>query len=341
MVEEASSKRERGPSAVIVASLVTLLTSSTNCIGILLVTNSRTRCTLLINPLTLGEDPHLPFTQAQCQQLLAMLSSQASLSLSQPQMPIQIVCQSQDASSSTPHQAASAISQFMLGNTPRYLSTMPKHSIFSNQTVNKTRFSHNTWILDTSATDHMVHSLCKFTSITSSISTYIHLPNGEKALATHIGTVQISKSLLLTDVLCIPSFSFNLISISKLTNSPSCCVFFLSHLCFIQDLVAWKRIGLGRKKNGLYFLQVSDNAETFSSLLPSIAAHTAVINKSVFYVWHHRLGHPSPSRLSLLKNVINDLVIPSANEHCKVCHISKQKRYLLQLLSILLLCLLI
>ena len=241
-------------------------------------------------------------------------------------MPIQIVCQSQDASSSTPHQAASAISQFMSGNTPRYLSTMPKHSIFSVQTVNRTRFSHNTWILDMSATDHMVHSLCKFTSITSSISTYIHLPNGEKALATHIGTVQISESLLLTDVLCIPSFSFNLISISKLTNSPSCCVFFLSHLCFIQDPVAWKRIGLGRKKNGLYFLQVSDNAEIFSSLLPSIAAHTAVINKSVFDAWHHRLGHPSPSRLSLLKNVINDLVIPSANEHCNVCHISKQKR---------------
>ena len=51
----------------------------------------------------IGEDPHLPFTQAQCQQLLAMLSSQASLSPSQPQMPNQIVCQSQDASSSTPY----------------------------------------------------------------------------------------------------------------------------------------------------------------------------------------------------------------------------------------------
>uniref|UniRef100_A0A2N9H706 Reverse transcriptase Ty1/copia-type domain-containing protein n=1 Tax=Fagus sylvatica TaxID=28930 RepID=A0A2N9H706_FAGSY len=63
----------------------------------------------------IGEDPHLPFTQAQCQQLLAMLSSQASFSPSQPQMPNQIVCQSQDASSSIPHQAASAISQFMSG----------------------------------------------------------------------------------------------------------------------------------------------------------------------------------------------------------------------------------
>uniref|UniRef100_A0A2N9EQW3 Retrotransposon Copia-like N-terminal domain-containing protein n=1 Tax=Fagus sylvatica TaxID=28930 RepID=A0A2N9EQW3_FAGSY len=62
-----------------------------------------------------GEEPHLPFTQVQCQQLLAMLSSQSSLNPSQPQMSNQITCQNQDASSSTPHQAASAISQFMAG----------------------------------------------------------------------------------------------------------------------------------------------------------------------------------------------------------------------------------
>ena len=273
------------------------------------------------------EDPHLPFTQAQCQQLLSMLSSQASLaSLQSSQHPVnnQVVSQESAGTSSTPHQAASAISHFMSGISS-FSHTVPKHSIFSVQHVNKTRFSHSTWILDTGATDHMVHSLRKFTSITSSINTYIHLPNGEKVLATHIGTVQVTTSLLLTDVLCVPSFSFNLISISKLTNTPSCCVFFLSHFCFIQDLVTWKRIGLGRKKNGLYFLQDSTDA-VLSSSFPLVAAHTAVNNTPVFDVWHHRLGHPSLSRLSLLKNVISDLVMPSANEHCKVCHISKQKR---------------
>ena len=34
---------------------------------------------------------------------------------------------------------------------------------------------------------------------------------------THAGTIQVSASLLLENVLCIPSFSFNLIFISKLT----------------------------------------------------------------------------------------------------------------------------
>ena len=145
------------------------------------------------------EDPHLPFTRAQCQQLLSMLSSQASLQSSQAPINSQILSQ-ESTSSSTPHQASSTISQFMSGISI-FSHTIPSHSIFSVQNVNKTCFSHSTWILDTGATDHMVHSLCKFTSITSSINTYIHLPNGEKALATHIGTVQVTTSLLLTDVL--------------------------------------------------------------------------------------------------------------------------------------------
>uniref|UniRef100_A0A2N9I1Q0 Retrotransposon Copia-like N-terminal domain-containing protein n=1 Tax=Fagus sylvatica TaxID=28930 RepID=A0A2N9I1Q0_FAGSY len=54
-------------------------------------------------------------SQAQCQQLLVMLSSQAFLHPPQPPTANQIVSQSQDASFSTPHQAASAISQFMSG----------------------------------------------------------------------------------------------------------------------------------------------------------------------------------------------------------------------------------
>uniref|UniRef100_A0A2N9I4I6 Integrase catalytic domain-containing protein n=1 Tax=Fagus sylvatica TaxID=28930 RepID=A0A2N9I4I6_FAGSY len=164
----------------------------------------------------------------------------------------------------------------------RCLFIYPSPSCFSHISIHgRTQFSHSSWILDTGATDHMVHSLSKFSSVISTINTYIHLPNGEKALATHIGTV--------------------------------------------QDLVAWKRIGLGRKRNGLYFLQVSTTA-TKPHSFPSVAVHTAVNNTPTFDVWHHRLGHPSFSRLSLLKHVINDLVIPSANEHCKVCHISKQKR---------------
>ena len=91
----------------------------------------------------------------------------------------------------------------------------------------------------------MVHSLHFFKSITSSVQIFVRLPNGDMVKVTHVGTVQVSAFLLLDNVLCIPSFSFNLIFISKLTQDSSCCCIFLSHYCFIQDLQLWKMIGLG------------------------------------------------------------------------------------------------
>ena len=63
----------------------------------------------------------------------------------------------------------------------------------------------------------MVHSIQFFTSVTYSAQISVRLPNGDMVKVTHIGTVQVSATLILENVLCIPSFSFNLISISKLT----------------------------------------------------------------------------------------------------------------------------
>ena len=63
----------------------------------------------------------------------------------------------------------------------------------------------------------MVHSLHFFKSITSSVQISVRLPNGDMVKVTYAGTIQVSASLLLENVLCIPSFSFNLIFISKLT----------------------------------------------------------------------------------------------------------------------------
>ena len=103
----------------------------------------------------------------------------------------------------------------------------------------------------------MIHSLAFFTSITFVVQISVRLPNGDMAKVTHIGTVQLSSILILHNVLCIPSFSFNLISISKLTQHPSCCCIFLSQYCFIQDLQLWKMIGLGRNQGGVYTLQSS------------------------------------------------------------------------------------
>ena len=109
-------------------------------------------------------------------------------------------------------------------------------------------------MLDTGATNHFVCSVDLLTSITATMQSLVQLPNGESAQVTHIGTVTLSSSLTLTNVLCVPSFSFNLLSVSSLTLSQPYCLVFLSTYCFIQDLLSWKTIGVGKAVDGLYLL---------------------------------------------------------------------------------------
>ena len=115
------------------------------------------------------------------------------------------------------------------------------------------------WIIDTGATDHIICSLSLFTSITAKISTNVKLPNGKFVVVTHIETIQISANLILTNVLCVPSFSFNLFYVSKLIKSITCCFTLFAKFCFIQSLNSWMTIGLGELKDGLYYL-VHDSA---------------------------------------------------------------------------------
>ena len=71
----------------------------------------------------------------------------------------------------------------------------------------------DTWVIDTGATDHIVHFVHLFTKFTT-VSCVVALPNGETAMVTHIGSITLSSNLILHNVLCVPSFSFNLLSVS-------------------------------------------------------------------------------------------------------------------------------
>ena len=106
-------------------------------------------------------------------------------------------------------------------------------------------------MLDIGATHHFVCSVDLLTSITTTMQSLVQLPNRVSAQVTHIGTIVLSSSLTLTNVLCVPSFSFNLLSISTFTLSQPYCLVFLSPYCFIQDLLSWKTIRVGKAVDGL------------------------------------------------------------------------------------------
>ena len=171
------------------------------------------------------------------------------------------------SSSATPnaiHSTNSALSGIFCVSFQDSTCLSLKNSIFTENPSNKIAYNEETWVLDEGATNHIIHSISLFTKITNSISSFAHLPNDEKVLATHIGTVQVTPSLILEDVICVPAFSFNLILVSKLTKSLSYCLVFLSNYCFIQDPTCWKMIGLGKLHGNLYLLQASNNCTSIS-----------------------------------------------------------------------------
>ncbi|KAF5465285.1 hypothetical protein F2P56_015305 [Juglans regia] len=209
-------------------------------------------------------DIRVGLTKAQYQQLVALLQPRELVTAVQPSAN-QI--QSNFPSTSTPH--ISGISPCLSTST---------HDTLSSQ------FAH--WIIDTGATDHMVCCSSLLTTITANISHSVRLPNGTNVPVTHTGTVQLTHSILLTEVLCVPSFKFNLISTKKLAATLTCCLVFFSDFCLIQDLLFWTTIGKGEVRNGLYYLlntnvSPSTLVTTFQSLTKNSITASVITSNNV------------------------------------------------------------
>jgi hypothetical protein len=205
----------------------------------------------------------------------------------------------------------------------------PRYSVFFTSFVNMiptSKQQNTSWIIDTGATDHMVSSPSLFTSITAIVSTHVNLPNGSIAAVTHIGTIKLSENLTLTEVLCVPSFTFNLISASKLIKTLRCCLIFLAGYCFIQNLYHWRTIGVGEEQAGLFYLLQDDKVSATRSI-PSFEQHIAFnsIKKPSLDVWHYRLGHPSISRIKLLHEHVSEISCNSESV-CPICPLAKQHK---------------
>lgn len=102
--------------------------------------------------------------------------------------------------------------------------------------TNKSLLTKTHRIIDTGATNHMVYSTSLLQSITAQVNYSVKLLNGEVTPVTHIGVVQVTETIILHNVLCVPAFAFNLISARKLSKQLHCCLIFLSELCFEQGL---------------------------------------------------------------------------------------------------------
>lgn len=102
------------------------------------------------------------------------------------------------------------------------------------------------WIIDWGALDHMTPDLqtllnSKFLSTTP----IINLPTGDITTISHSGTVILSSDLVLQNVMCVPSFKDNLLSVQMLVKDANCEVQFFPIHCNIvnSSTKQLKRIG--------------------------------------------------------------------------------------------------
>ncbi|XP_061372446.1 uncharacterized protein LOC133314915 [Gastrolobium bilobum] len=143
-------------------------------------------------------------------------------------------------------------------SAPSVTTTTPSIASFSGMSPRS--LPRSCWVLDTGATHHVCISSDLFVSSVPSDSMVV-FPNDSSDFVSTVGSVCISESFLLLNVLCVPSFMFNLLSISALTrDSPFFANFSSSH-CLLQDRASATTIGIARRYGDLYVL---DSQNLFS-----------------------------------------------------------------------------
>ena len=118
-------------------------------------------------------------------------------------------------------------------------------------------------------------------------------------------------SLLLTSVLYIHDFPFNLISISKLTCHLHCVLTFSHNFVTLQDWSTGKTIDIEHESQGLFHLN-------------SLLCSTACTSTETPLLLHSRLGH---LRLSKFRKLVPHFSSLSSLE-CESCQLRKHTRVL-------------
>lgn len=236
-------------------------------------------------------------SETQCQQLINMLQAQLK--------------------SSTPAVNASWISSAstsqMAGNCSS-TSLKMQHVTSTNQA--QCHSSNHTWIIDSEATHHITPYLSLIDNPTP-LQSELHLPNGHSTFITHVGDIKLTSNITLKQVLYVPTFQCNLLSVAKFNIDNSCCIHFSSFGCIMQDHVMQRRMLIGKLEGGLYKMHTT-------TLQPKIHVSAAKVTSldTIFLQWHNRLGHPSFTVLSHVPSLHN--FSQHVYSDCDVCHKAKQ-----------------
>ncbi|KAF7812032.1 Retrovirus-related Pol polyprotein from transposon TNT 1-94 [Senna tora] len=180
----------------------------------------------------------------------------------------------------------------------------------------------NKWVIDSGASSHVTGNveLLHDLKVIRGKNT-VTLPDGSVKVVKSMGTTMINGCLRLDNVLYVPEFRYNLISVSKLVSDSSIEVKFHSLGCVMQDRLNNQVLAEGTLEKNLYVLNKTLNCNSNSVVLNNVDAS---VNLSSQHndLWHVRMGHPSSKALSQLSFVAK--VVDC--KPCNICHLAKQTR---------------
>lgn len=148
----------------------------------------------------------------------------------------------------------------------------------------------------------------------------ITLPNQSQFDVRFVGDIRLSSEIILQNVLYVPNFRFNLLSVGALTRDTSLMIKFVGNYCLIQDKSSLKMIRKGDCWNGLYILQLPQTLHNAFSFV-----NTTVCMVS-FPTWHAKVRHPSHKHLLALKDLLHINSIENMSfDPCLICPLAKQR----------------
>jgi len=124
-----------------------------------------------------------------------------------------------------------------------------------NQSERLTGKTNIEWTIDSGASHHMTGSLDLLLDVHDDQPCALGLPNGDQTMATKEGTAKLGGCLHLTNVLYVPKLNYNLLSVGKLLDDTINSITFTKKLCVIQDPTSRMLIGVGKQRDGIYFLR--------------------------------------------------------------------------------------
>ncbi|KAE8673438.1 Detected protein of unknown function [Hibiscus syriacus] len=153
----------------------------------------------------------------------------------------------------------------------------------------------NPWIIDSRATDHMTGSSSIFSSyFPLSGNLKVKIVDGSLTSIVGKGSIIISPSLTLLNVLHVPKLSCNLISVNRIIHDCKC----IATITFVgfefQDPCSGKMIGNAKEVDRLYHL-VTENPSDKQVQKPR--CFTTLSCENEIMLWHYRISQPRETQV--------------------------------------------